>query len=93
MILVHANSDNATEVQLDQAAKLHRLWRESGFLPRNSTLQVDEVTGYITMVFDHCAHGAAYDPWTTVQINVDAEGRYQLWSRKSGWSRWDHTGL
>ena len=92
MILVHATTDNATEQQLDQAAKLLRLWRDSGFKPRSSTLQVDEVTGYITMVFDHCAYGHV-DPWSTIQLDVDADGQFRLWSRKDGWTRWQHPAL
>lgn len=93
MILVHATLTNTTETQLVEAAKLLKLWRDSGFQARSTTLQLDETTGYIAMVFDHCAHGVSYDPWTTVQIEVDADGLYRLWSRKNGWTDWQPTAL
>ena len=88
MILVHASLDNATPTQLFNAAKLQRFWVDCGWKVRSSTLQVDTTTGYVTMVYDHCAYGVAYDPWTTVEMQVDSDGQFRLWNRKSGWTNW-----
>ena len=88
MILIIATAGNSTEDQRNNAAKLHLWYRQSGWKPRNSTLQVDETTGYVSMVFDHCAHGVAYDPWTTVQLDVDPNGLWRSWNKRDGWSTW-----
>jgi hypothetical protein len=88
MILAQATPSNSTDRQRASASWLRQHYSIQGCKPRSSTLQLDETTGYITLVFDQLLRGVSYDPWVTIQVDVDADGAWRSYDRRSGWSDW-----
>lgn len=80
MILVYANETNTTDGQRDRAEAFLTEYQACGWRSRSSRVQLDETTGYATLTFD--AHG------TTVEIQVDVNASYRIWTRGSGWTAW-----
>lgn len=81
MILVTATTENTTDAQRDLGEARLAEYRACGWKPRNSRAQLDTTTGNIVLTFDHRSS-------VVVEIEVDGDGRWRLYTRGYGWTAW-----